>query len=484
MNPYTPTLNSNGTNPIFPSMLGNPAISGSVGNAVYVTSDDMSKYLIGHYDTVYGPSFHFAQFNPDVLISEKGLLTMKEMHTMAAVHAPSMIKKYSVLGDRLEVVPEVTDYTKEGFKESEILAEYIKYVINNIKSSMSKRYQSFKYDVLLQLLYATDYGFCGAEININKRLKSGKWKGKYGLDRIAVKPPWEFGFDFFDLYSFEASAVVPYTPLTGYQNPVPIEKVMLFTYNPSEGLPYGNGDFRACYKHWYILDDLIRLWAVAMERWGSPILVIKYPNGNDKARSNANQIANIIRNSASVALPENLTYDTLELNAETIQNFKTFAEWNIGQIALNILGNTLTTSEGERAGSGSLGEVHQQTQVSAIDFCRRWVEDSTRNELFKKLVSYSFGEDWVPYTPHLKLSGKKASEILAKTQGYQMLKNMGSISPYNASIRESLDLPPIDSPEVEEITKLMEFAASLGKLGGSENIEKSGKQEDRAVVSD
>jgi hypothetical protein len=61
---------------------------------------------------------------------------------------------------------------------------------------------------------------------------------------------------------------------------------------------------------------------------------------------------------------------------------------------------------------------------------------------------------------------------------------MGSISPYNSEIRTSLDLPPIDSEEVTEITKLMEFAASLGKLGGSENVEKAGQQEDRAVVSD
>ena len=475
-------LPSNKNNPItnlIPNMAGNPAATLASSTPVYVTDAPFSydSYTMGHYSSIFGPTMRFAQWNPDRLISQRGFLQMKEMLSMAAVRAPMMIKKASVVTNH-SVVPSIDDFRDPNFEKSKLMAEYCEYCIKNIRSTITRRYQPFN-SVLWQISDAFHYGFGVAELTLTKKILSGKFRGKHGLDYIAPKPAWEFGFEFFNTSSFEAAAVVPYTPMDGYQSPVPIEKVMLFTYNPDEGLPYGNGDCRANFKHYYILDNLIKFWAWSAERWGSPVLILKHPPMDDTARQQALYIASQIRNGGDVILPQNMSYELIELKAEALRNFKEFAEWNIKQISLNTLGNVLTTSEGE-VGSGGLGSVHQGTQSKLINYCKQSLQDTVENDLFKKLIFNSYGEEYVEFCPNFVFDNELSSaELTSLATAFNQLIATGAMSPYAADIRKRLHIKPIEQSEIEEIDSLAQMMSEMkSKL---QNLEKPGKQANRAA---
>jgi Protein of unknown function (DUF935) len=474
-----PSAKNNPITNLIPSMVGNPQATLASSTPIYVTDSPFTydSYTMGHYDTIFGPTMRFAQWNPDRLISQRGFLQMKEMMTMAAVRAPMMVKKASVVTE-YDVKPKITDYRNPNYEKAKEMKEYCEYCLDNIKSTITRRYQPF-HSVLWQLADAIHYGFGVAEKTFTKKILSGKFKGKHGLDFIAPKPCWEFGFEFFNTSSFEPAAVVPYTPMDGYQSPVPIEKVMLFTYNPDAGLPYGNGDCRANFKHYYILDNLVKFWAWSAERWGSPVLILKHPPMDDTARAEALYIASQIRNGGDVVLPQNMSYELIELRAEALRNFKEFADWNISQISLNTLGNSLTTSEGERFGSGALGNVHQGTQNTIINYCRQSLQDVVENDLFKTLIFYSYGEEYVQFSPLFRFNDKISSaELTSLATAFNQLISVGTLSPYAYEIRERLHLDPIDQDEIDEIDSVAQMLQEMKSK--MQNVEKPGKQENRA----
>lgn len=136
-------LPSNKNNPItnlIPNMAGNPAATLASSTPVYVTDAPFSydSYTMGHYSSIFGPTMRFAQWNPDRLISQRGFLQMKEMLSMAAVRAPMMIKKASVVTNH-SVVPSIDDFRDPNFEKSKLMAEYCEYCIKNIRSTITRR---------------------------------------------------------------------------------------------------------------------------------------------------------------------------------------------------------------------------------------------------------------------------------------------------------------------------------------------------------
>lgn len=444
---------------------------------IVMSHEDLESIKMGNWNSVFATSYHFAPFNPDIFISSKGYDEFEKMKTMSAVNALLNIKKYAILSGKMDVLPEITDYNHKKYKLSQELTEYCKFCVKNIRSNYTKKYQSFK-DVLFQVLDGSWYGFSVSELCYTLRMSYGPFKGKVGLSYIAAKPPQNSGFGFYDKNSFEVSCIYPYTPLQGYMDPVPVEKVILYTYNPERGLPYGRGDARACWKHYYVLDSLIRFWGIAMERWGSPLLIIKYPQGNADALKEAVNVANKIKNGGSPIFPENVTAEFIKIDAQMFQGFRDAAEWNVSQIALSILGNSLTTSEGDRFGNGSLGKVHQQTQQGTIGYCRESIETLVTDQIFKRLVEYSYGIEAVPYTPHFSLGDTKPGEFLALSQAFMLLVNMGNMSPSSEVIRETLGLPSLTESEVEDIRQQIQ---ETKKVMNTTPTEKVGKQEDRSL---
>ncbi len=60
------------------------------------------------------------------------------------------------------------------------------------------------------------------------------------------------------------------------------EKTFLFTHNKKFGNLYGDSDLRGAYRSYWAKKFIINFWNVFLERMGSPMTLIKYPQGADQ----------------------------------------------------------------------------------------------------------------------------------------------------------------------------------------------------------
>lgn len=416
--------------------------------------------LMGAYDSIYAASFRFAQYNPDLLTTQKGYDTFDKMLTMAACRAPFNVKRHAILSDMWVVKSAIQDAKSPDFGKAAELAKYCEHLLANIEVDATDHQQDFR-SVLFELLRACWDGFHVTEC-IWKIQKSGPFKGKIGLEHLASKPAKEIGFDL-DLNTLAAVNIKPYTPLTGYSPAVPIEKVLLYTYAPQHGLPYGMGDARAAYKHYWILDSLLQFWAIAAERWGTPVMVVKYPAGDLKALADAQAAVDRIRQGSAPIFPANIEYEMVKIDAGTLDVFKSKADWHVAQIAQNILGNTLTTGEGERSGSMALGQVHEKTQGYSIDYVRRDIEGVVNRQLLRRAVRYSYGDNAVDLCPTFALGDSSPSDMLAIAQACQILVSMGNMPNRSGIIRELMNITPISPEEEKDLDNMADVNALAAK---------------------
>lgn len=405
---------------------------------------DLQTAIMGAWDSVYRWSFRLAPYNPDELTSQKGFDTFRQMLTMSACRAPLNVKRYTVLQKPWKVEPCVVDPTDTRHEAAKALADHCDYVLRNILDTDTDQPQDLR-TVLFELLLACWQGFALSEI-IWRPLTEGPYAGKLGLKYLATKPAKQIGFDL-DPNTLAVREIRPYTPMDSYGAPVSPSKVVLFTYNPYSGLPYGDGDGRAAYKHWWQLDALQKFWSMALERFGSAFILAKYPAANATALQETLTALDRIRQGAPAAIPKEAEAELLQVAAGGFDGFRNAADWHTQAIAQNVLGNTLTTGEGKRVGSMALGKVHQDTQDVGLAFLRSDLETAINLQLIRRIVLYNFGPTALALCPRFSLGNWDTKDLLSLAKAFDLLTRDRMVARRAKWVREEMGLPPMDPDE-------------------------------------
>lgn len=399
---------------------------------------------MGAWDSVYRPSYRLAPYNPDELTSQKGFDTYRQMLTTSACRAPLNVKRYTVLQKPWSVQPAVIDPKDTRHEAAKAIADHCDWVLRNILDTDIDQPQDLRV-VLFELLLACWQGFALAEI-IWRPLTEGPYAGKLGFKYLAAKPAKQIGFDL-DPNTLAVREIRSYTPLGGYEKPVSPAKVVLFTYNPYSGLPYGDGDGRAAYKHWWQLDALQKFWSMALERFGSAFLLAKYPAGNATALAEVLTALDRIRQGSPAVLPREADAELMQVAAAGFEGFRGAVDWHVQAIAQNVLGNTLTTGEGKRVGSMALGKVHQETQDVGLEFLRSDLESAITIQLIRRIVLYNFGPGALALCPRFSLGNWDTKDILSLAKAYDLLVKDRMVARRAKWVREEMGLPPMDPDE-------------------------------------
>jgi Protein of unknown function (DUF935) len=400
--------------------------------------------IMGAWDSVYRRSFQLAPYNPDELTSQKGFDTYRQMLTTSACRAPLNVKRYTVLQKPWKVEPCVIDPTDTRHEAAKALADHCNWVLGNILDTDTGQPQDLR-TALFELLLACWQGFALAEI-IWRPLTEGPYSGKLGLKYLAAKPAKQIGFDL-DTDTLAVREIRPYTPTGGYGKPVSPTKVVLFTYNPYSGLPYGDGDGRAAYKHWWQLDALQKFWSMALERFGSAFILAKYPAGNATALQEVLTALDRIRQGSPAVLPREADAELMQVAASAFEGFRDAADWHTQAIAQNVLGNTLTTGEGKRVGSMALGKVHQETQDVGLGYLRSDLESVINIQLIRRIVLYNFGPAALALCPRFSLGNWDSKDLLSLSKAFTLLTEGRMVARRAKWVREEMGLPPMDPDE-------------------------------------
>ena len=200
------------------------------------------------------------------------------------------------------------------------------------------------------------------------------------------------------LFAFETDAyrnirsLVLLAP-TGERLALPREKFVLYAYSPRYESPAGDSDLRAAYKHWRSKERILQMWDLFLAKYASPTLIGTYKRGLPPAQQEELLRAlDRIQQETAMIVPEEVKVSALEYKPSGAESFANAITYHNAEIAKAILGETLTTDEGQRVGSLALGKVHLEvlkTQLRAIraDLAERVMQD----QVIRPLVQMNLG---------------------------------------------------------------------------------------------
>ncbi len=192
-------------------------------------------------------------------------------------------------------------------------------------------------------------------------------------------------------------SLILYAP-NGERLSLPREKFIVYAYNARYESPAGESDLRAAYRAWRSKERILQLWDLFLAKYASPTLIGVYKRGLPPAQQEELLRAlDKVQQETAIIVPEEVKVDALEFKQSGAESFAQAIAHHNAEIAKSILGETLTTDEGQRVGSLALGQVHLkvlQTQLRALraDLAERVIQD----QVIQPLVRLNFGDAPAP----------------------------------------------------------------------------------------
>jgi hypothetical protein len=230
------------------------------GEAMVVGNDLLASMISPNQGGVYFLSV-------DEIIQKKGWSVYREMLTDDQVKTCLAFKKVLVTGRSYDLKP--ADESDDAKKQAAFVEE-------NFCRIDIKR-------VLKEATSAFEFGFALAEQVFARDTWDEDGKQYVFLRKLAHRDPKDIqlkidyhgnflGARQWGIYQPQAQAGV---------NGIELEpdKVWLYSHEPRFGNLYGTSDLRAAYRSWFAKKFVIQFWNVFLERFGSPLTKMVYPQG-------------------------------------------------------------------------------------------------------------------------------------------------------------------------------------------------------------
>ena len=316
----------------------------------------------------------FTEFqNPDDLVAGNGLDIYDKMMTDAQVRMAVNHKRFAVISSDWDILPASTSGSDRE------VAEFVRFCFNDMKGSLVQS--------VFGILNSLVHGYSISEM-VFRPFETGPFAGKWGLEKVKPKHPEPYDFDI-DPYGNITALWL--TDENGKRSRLPMWKFIIYTYLPEFGRPWGRSDLRAVYKHWWSKDFLLKWWNIYLETFGAPTRVGKYPAGATSVtkQEDLKSVLRDIVNNTAITLPDDMDIEFITSSGDA--GFEKAIEYHDRQIVKGILGQTLTSDEGNKSGSYALGNVHMETLEDYVTFLRRDIAESVLQEqIIRRLVDFNF----------------------------------------------------------------------------------------------
>lgn len=227
---------------------------------------------------------------------------------------------------------------------------------------------------------------------------------------------------------------------------IPGERLVVYVRDPDPGVWTGNSILRACYKHYLLKDELMRIEAAAARRHGIgvPVLWATPEESEDRERiAEYQRTASEYRggSSAGLGLPAEAKAQILSPTGAPMDPRRAI-EYHDHQMALVALAHFLNLDG--KGGSYALASVQADTFVQSLQTVADTVRDTAQKRIVEPLVDMNWGQD----EPAPKLVFDEiGSRQDATAAALQMLVNSGLVTPdqrLEQYLRQSSGLPAPD----------------------------------------
>ncbi len=311
----------------------------------------------------------------DDLLTRHGFEIYDQMLTDAHVRACFNLKRLGILsvGWRLEPA--------DGSPEAVQVRDFVLYNLQTMAGGV--------FSLLWRTLDALARGFAVLE-KLYEWRTTPPYAERWVLKGFKAKNPALFAFE---VDAFRNVRALILNAPNGERIALPREKFILYAYNARYESPAGESDLRAAYTHWRSKQRILQMWDLFLAKYASPTLIGVYRRGLPPSQQDELLRAlDRVQQETAMVVPDDVEVRALELKQSGADSFAEAITYHNAEIAKSLLGETLTTDEGQRVGSLALGQVHLkvlQTQLRALraDLAERVMQD----QVIRPLIQLNFG---------------------------------------------------------------------------------------------
>jgi len=262
---------------------------------------------------------------------------------------------------------------------------------------------------------------------------------------------------------------------------LPIEKLVVFTFDQQGGGLEGMPILRSAYKHWYYKNILYKIDAIQKERHGIGVPDIEIGPGASPADiAAAHQLgANLHANEKSyVAHPPTIKVGFLKLEGQPVDVLKSI-EHHDDQIMKSVMVQFLNLGMGTGGGGGrATGATGMDMFMKAMRHISDSICDAINMYLIPNMVAYNFPTDNFP-----KLSTRGVGEVKDMQMWSAAIRNLLDADAISLDedteqwIRQQIDAPRLTTPWTppsERPEKVQELIQTSGSKNGNGNSSGSG----------
>lgn len=230
------------------------------------------------------------------------------------------------------------------------------------------------------------------------------------------------------------------------------------------GNPYGRSIFRRIYKNWVLKDAFLKMWLVAADRKGTP-LVVGYAAPNDTVLAQQRegmepepmrsdlalaQTMKTIHNSSFIVVPgmkeQQYLIEAIQVNGD-MNVFKDGTEYYNKAIMRGLLIPPLVLG-GDGGGSFALGDIHKKVWAETIDGKLKPYKQAILDQFIRKIIAYNFPRgQWEKHGYGEFVLEEHDPEVMEKLSNiFKNLTDDGYMSPTDQidmdEVRQKMNLKP------------------------------------------
>jgi phage gp29-like protein len=330
----------------------------------------------GPFTMVVKGENRFELVSPDDLLNRLGYRIYREMLADDTVKACLAFKKVLVHGRSWEIAP------AGGKDASEDQKKQAQFVQDVLQATHWNR-------IMRETLSALDFGFSAGEII---------WRVEdfqdYGL-KVVLKDVKHRDPEFIKIDVDRHANIVGYRQVSGYlphEIYIPPEKVIHYQHGGMFGNHYGIPDLRAAYRAWWSKKFITQFWNVFLERFGSPLMMMKYPTGaDDKLKSALQNILRSLSTRSDILVPEGVTVELVEATrAGTAQYGDALNYCDVGISRALLVPALLGMGVDVKRGSDSQSRLHLRVLMKVAGDIAIDLENIFTEKLVKPLIDMNF----------------------------------------------------------------------------------------------
>lgn len=228
---------------------------------------------------------------------------------------------------------------------------------------------------------------------------------------------------------------------------IPGSKLLIFCNEREGDNWWGTSMIRAAYKHWYYKNNFYKIDAVAFERQGLGVPMIKMPQGYTESdeRKATQAMQNLRANeNAYLLLPPGYEAEFMDMGASTTRDPEKSINHHNKEILQSVLAQFLELgANSSGGGSRALSQDHSDLFLKALESIANTLIAEVNKNLIPELVDLNF--DDVKVYPVLDYSGITKVDVAAISAAYSQLVTAGGLTPTDGDqqyLRAAMGLPP------------------------------------------